>query len=68
MSVSVITGEKLKVIKLYYIEDYSKYLPPIDPWIETEDGKCPEWLDIGWKGKIVEINRKGRIRDKKTKK
>lgn len=31
--------------------------------------KCPEWLSIIWKGKMVEINSKGKIREetKKTK-
>jgi len=29
--------------------------------------KCPKWLDILWKGKIVQINSKGKIREKKEK-
>jgi hypothetical protein len=36
-----------------------------DPLIETEDGKCPEWVDIIWKGRMVQINGKGQIKKKK---
>lgn len=30
--------------------------------------KCPEWLSIIWKGKMVEINSKGKIRVKQKNK
>lgn len=32
-----------------------------------KETKVTEWLDIIWKGKMVEINSKGEIRGKKTK-
>lgn len=30
--------------------------------------KAPKWLDIIWKGKLVQINSKGKIRAKRKKK
>lgn len=35
-------------------------------WVCDEAQTAPEWLDIIWKGKMVEINGKGQIRGKKT--